>query len=190
MGRSSRNYPPELRQRAVGMVREVRADYDSEWAAMQAVAKKLGIGSAETLRKWSRTTRRHWSSSRRSPGTLTPIRPASCTSRRVSSASSCSLAKCEMRTSAPSRAKASATARPIPESPPVDDRFLTREPAAAPICTLSVIGAGIQFPGDPRIGHGSIATTRAGILIHGISLRELVTTGRHTASSTSVLGAQ
>ena len=54
MGRSSRNYPRELRQRAVEMVREVRADYDSEWAAMQAVAKKLGIGSAETLRKWSR----------------------------------------------------------------------------------------------------------------------------------------
>ena len=36
------------------MVREVRADYLSEWAAIQAVAKKLGIGSAETLRKWSR----------------------------------------------------------------------------------------------------------------------------------------
>jgi transposase len=54
MGRSSRNYPRELRLRAVGMVREVRADYDSEWAAMCAVAKKLGIGSAETLRKWSR----------------------------------------------------------------------------------------------------------------------------------------
>jgi transposase len=54
MGRSSRNYPRELRQRAVEMVREVRADYDSEWAAMQAVAKNLGIGSAETLRKWSR----------------------------------------------------------------------------------------------------------------------------------------
>jgi transposase len=54
MGRSSRNYPGELRQRAVEMVREVRADYGSEWAAMQAVAKKLGIGSAETLRKWSR----------------------------------------------------------------------------------------------------------------------------------------
>jgi transposase len=36
------------------MVREVRADYDSEWAAIQAVAKKLGIGTAETLRKWSR----------------------------------------------------------------------------------------------------------------------------------------
>ena len=36
------------------MVREVRADYASEWAAIEAVANKLGIGSAETLRKWSR----------------------------------------------------------------------------------------------------------------------------------------
>ena len=54
MGRSSGNYPAELRERAVLMVREVRADYLSEWAAIQAVAKKLGIGSAETLRKWSR----------------------------------------------------------------------------------------------------------------------------------------
>jgi transposase len=54
MGRSSGNYPAELRERAVLMVREVRADYDSEWAAIQAVAKKLGIGTAETLRKWSR----------------------------------------------------------------------------------------------------------------------------------------
>ena len=54
MGRASRNYPAELRVRAVLMVKEVRADYASEWAAMEAVAKKLGIGSAETLRKWSR----------------------------------------------------------------------------------------------------------------------------------------
>lgn len=36
------------------MVREIRADYASEWTAMVAVAKKVGIGSAETLRKWSR----------------------------------------------------------------------------------------------------------------------------------------
>lgn len=36
------------------MVREIRADYASEWAAICAVATKLGIGSAETLRKWSR----------------------------------------------------------------------------------------------------------------------------------------
>ena len=54
MGKASTNYPPELRERAVLMVTEVRADYPSEWAAIEAVAKKLGIGSAETLRKWTR----------------------------------------------------------------------------------------------------------------------------------------
>jgi transposase len=36
------------------MVAEVRADYPSEWAAIGAVAQKLGIGSTETLRKWIR----------------------------------------------------------------------------------------------------------------------------------------
>ena len=36
------------------MVAEVRPDYSSEWAAIGAVAHKLGIGSAETLRKWIR----------------------------------------------------------------------------------------------------------------------------------------
>jgi transposase len=36
------------------MVAEVRPDYPSEWAAMGAVAQKLGIGSSETLRKWIR----------------------------------------------------------------------------------------------------------------------------------------
>lgn len=54
MGRSSRNYPLELRERAVAMVAEVRGEYSSEWAAIQSAAKKLGIGSAETLRKWVR----------------------------------------------------------------------------------------------------------------------------------------
>lgn len=36
------------------MVAEVRPDYDTEWAAMKAVAAKLGIGTTETLRKWVR----------------------------------------------------------------------------------------------------------------------------------------
>ncbi len=36
------------------MVVEVRSEYPSEWAAIVAVARKLGIGSAETLRKWVR----------------------------------------------------------------------------------------------------------------------------------------
>ncbi len=54
MGRASANYPSELRERAVLMVAEVRAEYPSEWAAIEAVARKLAIGSAETLRKWVR----------------------------------------------------------------------------------------------------------------------------------------
>jgi transposase len=36
------------------MVAEVRPDYPSDWPAICAVAQKLGIGSAETLRKWYR----------------------------------------------------------------------------------------------------------------------------------------
>jgi transposase len=36
------------------MVAEVRPDYPSQWAAIGAVAQKLGIGSSETLRKWIR----------------------------------------------------------------------------------------------------------------------------------------
>jgi transposase len=52
--RSQPPYPPELRQRAVRMVAEVRADYESPWAAMNAVAQKLGVGTGETVRKWVR----------------------------------------------------------------------------------------------------------------------------------------
>jgi transposase len=37
---------------AVG--RGVGAGYESEWAAINSVAAKLGIGTAETLRKWVR----------------------------------------------------------------------------------------------------------------------------------------
>ena len=47
-------YPPELRVRAVRMVGEVQASYKSQWAAIEAVAAKLGIGTAETLRTWVR----------------------------------------------------------------------------------------------------------------------------------------
>jgi transposase len=47
-------YPAELRERAVRMVAEVRPQYPTEWAAMGAVAAKLGIGTTETLRKWVR----------------------------------------------------------------------------------------------------------------------------------------
>jgi transposase len=54
MSRHGSNYPRELRERAVQMVAEVEGVYLSQWAAIGAVASKLGIGSAETLRKWVR----------------------------------------------------------------------------------------------------------------------------------------
>ena len=53
MGRPSK-YPRELRERAVRMVVEVRADYPSAYQAMTAVAQMLGIGSPETIRTWIR----------------------------------------------------------------------------------------------------------------------------------------
>jgi len=67
MGRPSK-YPQELRERAVRMVAEVRPDYDSQWAAISAVAGKLGVGSAETLRTW---VRRAEVDSGRRPGVTT-----------------------------------------------------------------------------------------------------------------------
>src|SRR3954465_3697541 len=54
MTRRNQHYPPELRERAVRMVAEVTPNYDSQWAAIGAVAQKLGVGTAETGRKWVR----------------------------------------------------------------------------------------------------------------------------------------
>jgi transposase len=47
-------YPQELRERAVRMVAEVRPNYENEYAAIKAVAAKLGVATAETVRKWVR----------------------------------------------------------------------------------------------------------------------------------------
>ena len=46
-------YDPETRAKAVRLVVEHREDYPSEWAAMTAVSKRLGM-SAETLSNWVR----------------------------------------------------------------------------------------------------------------------------------------
>ena len=53
MARPSR-YPSELRERAVRMVLESKADYGSEYEAIRSISAKLGITSPESLRKWVR----------------------------------------------------------------------------------------------------------------------------------------
>ena len=46
-------YDPEVKTKAVRLVREHRDEYETEWAAMRAISTRLGM-SAETLRKWVR----------------------------------------------------------------------------------------------------------------------------------------
>jgi transposase-like protein len=46
-------YDPGTRAKAVRLVMEHREDYPSEWAAITAVSKRLGM-NAETLRNWLR----------------------------------------------------------------------------------------------------------------------------------------
>ena len=58
-------FSPEVRDRAVRMVEEHRADYGSEWAAITSIAGKIGC-TAETLRRW----RREEASRRTGPATL------------------------------------------------------------------------------------------------------------------------
>lgn len=56
MARPSR-YSPEVRERAIRMVREHGADHPSQWAAIASIAGKLGCTS-ETLRRWVRQAER------------------------------------------------------------------------------------------------------------------------------------
>lgn len=49
-----KQYPRELRERAVRLVIEHRGEYATEYAAMRSIAAKLGIATAETLRQWVR----------------------------------------------------------------------------------------------------------------------------------------
>ena len=49
-----KQYPRELRERAVRLVAEHRGEYETEYAAIRSVAAKLGVSTAETLRKWVR----------------------------------------------------------------------------------------------------------------------------------------
>ncbi len=46
-------YDQDTKAKAVRLVREHTGDYESEWAAISAVAGRMGM-SSETLRKWIR----------------------------------------------------------------------------------------------------------------------------------------
>jgi transposase-like protein len=54
---TSKRYSPELRERAVRLVFEHAAQHESQWAAIESIAAKIGC-TAETLRKWVRQAER------------------------------------------------------------------------------------------------------------------------------------
>ena len=56
MARPSK-YSPEVRERAVRMVREHGPEHASQWAAITSIASKIGC-TGETLRNWVRQAER------------------------------------------------------------------------------------------------------------------------------------
>jgi transposase len=51
--KKSFKFSPEVQERAVRMVVEARGQHDSQWAAIESIAAKIGC-TAETLRRWVR----------------------------------------------------------------------------------------------------------------------------------------
>ncbi|NKQ09978.1 IS3 family transposase [Pseudomonas sp. SST3] len=68
--RKTATYSPEVRERAVRMVLEHLNDYSSEWAAIEAIAPKIGC-AAQTLHGW---IRRHQTDAGQRPGPTTEER--------------------------------------------------------------------------------------------------------------------
>lgn len=56
MGKDNR-FSPEVRERAIRLVSEQLGEHESQWAAICAVASKIGC-TAETLRRWIRQAER------------------------------------------------------------------------------------------------------------------------------------
>lgn len=57
MKRKSTKFSPEVMERAVRMVEESAGQHESQWAAIESVAAKIGCTS-ETLRRWVRQQER------------------------------------------------------------------------------------------------------------------------------------
>lgn len=57
MSKQSTRYSPEVRERAVRLVFDQQGQHESQWAAIAAVASKIGC-TPETLRKWVRRAER------------------------------------------------------------------------------------------------------------------------------------
>jgi transposase len=55
--KKSVKFSPEVQERAVRMVVEAQGQHDSQWAAIESIAAKIGC-TAETLRRWVRQVER------------------------------------------------------------------------------------------------------------------------------------
>ena len=55
--KTTNKFSPEVRERAVRMVRDHAGDHASQWAAISSIAPKIGC-TPETLRKWVRQSER------------------------------------------------------------------------------------------------------------------------------------
>ena len=55
--KTSTKYSPEVRERAVRLVFEQQKEHESQWAAINAIAGKIGC-TAESLRRWVRQSER------------------------------------------------------------------------------------------------------------------------------------
>ena len=62
--KKSVKFSPEVQERAVRMVVEAGGEHDSQWAAIESIAAKIGC-TAETLRRWVRRHERETAASAR-----------------------------------------------------------------------------------------------------------------------------